>query len=1105
MASNPTNALQTQLDTYDTQLGKSTTAFAPNTMPTKKDLSISSSKNAVQSKLDQIESDRVRTSYYGPNNAAGSDAAYVPPADSMTTKVLKGISRPLNAIAGTAQYAIGQGTDKTLAGSVNKSMDAGLTFGNILQQNKAPRWVSAPLGLALDIMLDPVNWVTMGTGALIPRAGIGLVKGTVKGGAKAGAEALAVGTTSNLAKKAFGVGRFTRLNNLFPETAESLATHSLQGAARYDSLIGSTVKDRVGKGILTSIAEEIPGLRNIAPKAGQTFAAVEKFATKTPTGKKVWDALKYSPGMAGRIVDQGDIAKGKLAEVGLRGVMGSAAPDFATLEEMMKEGAQVAASKSGKTLINAEGNPIMIDVMKTVENGNRVIDKEGIGRLVTIPAGYDNSRRILGGLLDAGAPKTIYDDELLQKFYRSTKSGRTGVTWYDRFLDRAETATVNDMLHGHLGDGDVEGLAKLRDAQKITAAGLKSSEPLKAGESAVEALDRAKNELVSSWNNTHTSMKNFKDWHILENFLKGERAATAAFKLAKVPLNLASHTVALLGNLVMGKMGGLPVESVAFRASLKKSLGIMTGRGGVDALGSVFLNDINSFLTMMEKNPGRFSSTFGQSAEEIMYQIEDIRRKFPGTKMPSVETLRYQAERDWKKMDKEAADVARSVALLDNNLPVTELAGKEKREALLMKTGSQSLEKLQDEGIAVEDLVKSSSWSANETLAAHDSNIEKFSKFLEKQAKENPGNISYAILNGLVNKMPRAYEHIDQGFKLATVDFLTHHGLTEAELGVVSRYVDFDFARDIEVLDDARKALRVKEYGPSAEELFVLKPLKASDVAMETFMNYSAMPDFVRIMRSLPLVGSPFYSFPYAMGAKLAKTAIHNPAVFNKIGFAMTEFSGLRTPDEKKALTEKYNAYLNSPTVVRILGMWNTDLKNVIPYYQMNMLSPSERQYDETWQGKMVEMSDKFPILQHPFGQVIKDYYLQPWLLSGTKNVPQGAFGQPIMPYYDPVTGRRKDPSELMRSGLAARTLAESFVPGTASLLGPALHGLSRDVTEALPLGFGVRSTKYASEGKTGLGVMSKEDKIRKMFRTLMARSGVPLYTLDTTKTNTNK
>ena len=48
------------------------------------------------------------------------------------------------------------------------------------QQSK-PNWAAMPVGFALDVALDPVNWFTAGSNAFIPRVGKGLVKTGVSG------------------------------------------------------------------------------------------------------------------------------------------------------------------------------------------------------------------------------------------------------------------------------------------------------------------------------------------------------------------------------------------------------------------------------------------------------------------------------------------------------------------------------------------------------------------------------------------------------------------------------------------------------------------------------------------------------------------------------------------------------------------------------------------------------------------------------------------------------------------------------------------------------------------------------------------------------------
>ena len=134
---------------------------------------------------------------------------------------LKALQRPLNAIAGTAQYVLGKGTKPNLAENINESMKTGLTFGNVLQQEGAPRGVQVPLGFALDVMFDPINWLTMGSSSLIGGIGEGLVKGAMKEGTESGITGAlkAVGTSveSNLARKA------STVMNLMPNIVKNAA------------------------------------------------------------------------------------------------------------------------------------------------------------------------------------------------------------------------------------------------------------------------------------------------------------------------------------------------------------------------------------------------------------------------------------------------------------------------------------------------------------------------------------------------------------------------------------------------------------------------------------------------------------------------------------------------------------------------------------------------------------------------------------------------------------------------------------------------------------------------------------------------------------------
>jgi len=63
---------------------------------------------------------------------------------------------------------------------------------------------------------------------------------------------------------------------------------------------------------------------------------------------------------------------------------------------------------------------------------------------------------------------------------------------------------------------------------------------------------------------------------------------------------------------------------------------------------------------------------------------------------------------------------------------------------------------------------------------------------------------------------------------------------------------------------------------------------------------------------------------------------------------------------------------------------------------------------------------------------------------------------------------------------------------------------MSPEAIDYLP-SYGMRSLANATQGRTSIGKMTKENVIQKTLRTLFSRTGFPMYPLDITKTNINK
>ena len=220
----------------------------------------------------------------------------------------------------------------------------------------------------------------------------------------------------------------------------------------------------------------------------------------------------------------------------------------------------------------------------------------------------------------------------------------------------------------------------------------------------------------------------------------------------------------------------------------------------------------------------------------------------------------------------------------------------------------------------------------------------------------------------------------------------------------------------------------------------------------------------------------------------------------------MNEITGARSPDEKAALAQQYNSFLNSPSVVRIFGMWNVNMGNLIPWYTQNLIDPSQRSYDPTsTQAQMMNIINDFPIMNDPIGGVIRDYFVQPWVLSGSGQAPQGQFGQPLYPSYD-ANGNLINASLGTKLLYGGRTLAESLVPGSFGYAGLAnIPGeMSPGAVNLIP-SYGFRTIANATQGRSSIGANTKEDAVRKTLTAVLGRSGIPVYNLNTTNVTAPK
>jgi hypothetical protein len=249
------------------------------------------------------------------------------------------------------------------------------------------------------------------------------------------------------------------------------------------------------------------------------------------------------------------------------------------------------------------------------------------------------------------------------------------------------------------------------------------------------------------------------------------------------------------------------------------------------------------------------------------------------------------------------------------------------------------------------------------------------------------------------------------------------------------------------------------------------------------------MPGAVKVLRSLPFLGAPFVSFQYGMGTKLGKTLMYNPGILNEINYALSEFQGRKSALESKSIDSKYYQYLNREGIVRF-PFFNDypvflNLANMISYYTMNMMQPSERTYKDTLPSAISNIFDKIPFMKQPEMQILYDYVIQPLMIRDTN--PVGMFDQPLWP---------KDATALEKTGYAARAIAEIPLPGIAGIAGLLAGVAAPEATEYLP-SFRARQFANAVQGKSSMGIPSSEDPAQRVGRVLSSWLGVPWYRMN--------
>lgn len=1014
--------LQSEADKYQTELDVSPTAIGGEQSPTSSDVSTQIRLQNVKNQLQRVRDQSIREKWYGPTGQQGDSTEGI--RTGVMGKALDVIARPLYGIVGGVEALLGKGTRSDPFANMSENIKSGKrTFGDLLKGSNVPYPISAPLGLALDIAFDPINWATAGTAALVPRIGAGLIKGASRGGLRGAIEGAASGAGSSLLSKASFAGRIGSKiipgggSDVSQKYLSSLYKKSIISADEYNSLIGKNMDDIVRKGGIP-----IGGIIG-SPYRATLGDMVKIAAQKIPGGESFLGAFNYSNKdwmRLARIKDTLEQSLGSGVEMqgavraALRGE--SIEPFVLAQEQKMLRAKPVDINWSDDIpdVPDAQIDKAMADLAASSPMFKKI--KEGIedaDDIMNAPSkfisadGVENSLRLVE---EATGSSISLDD--INRIYHSGELDETGVRWYDNMISRVKDFKVT--------------LKRSNNQDKIYNVGKAT-------------LD------------TYHSFINF-------------------FKVSKVAASPSAWMNAVVGNPTMFAMAGGDILDPKYFSRIKDGSRVAFGTKTSDSVLAELL-DGGEMGGVMRNEPSAFTRTLGISPEylSMRHLLERAVRSGKDAGLLAGDVNKNEIAKSLQEaLDKINPIIASSRSPIEAAEVVSKITQEVAKPGRLPSSVSFAQDILKQRGtISAGDLP--TSFAANEIFGASSASAKTLNWIRDEAAKPN-ASMGIKLINLLTNKALTGYDRIDQSYKIGTTLYLTKDGVTERELNAFRRLID------IQPEDIVSKTPEAGVYR------YHLSGSKALELANEIYLNYNAMPAAVKVLRNIPLLGSPFASFMYGMALKTANTAVYNPSIFNKVTFALNDFGGQETPLEKEALKDKYYKRLNSPAMFRTPFFDENpvyvNLANMIPYYSFNMFNPSERKYADIYPNNFVNYIDKSPLLKDPVGSVIFDYFIQPAIIKNA--TPVGSFGQPLYPYGAGFGAK---------SLYAGRTLLESQVPGVLSYLGLATP---EKYAEFAP-SYRWRQLSYAKAGKGPYGVSGKEPASSRTLRGLAATVGIPV------------
>lgn len=865
-----------------------------------------------------------------------------------------------------------------------------------------------------------------------------------------------------------------------PINVASMGTASLVGKVGMGAIKGVAKEGimgglkGVGTGAVSSIGGDTLGLVRAIPKIGKDIAETgvyKKLATKVAEKGMAYDALTG--------VDQ--VAKAGTNFMGLTDVREGGFTIGKGLESLIKE------IPGGDSLIEKfKYSPAdWFEKTKAIDSFHKIMEKEGVNTSIPI----DLTR--VAQMMDNPINEALSVKKVLSSYER--ENIRIGKMIADSDYI-AKTGTEGSFM---VADGATElesRLAQEAIENEAIRDSIKQFAKLNRERTGIDWYDKTSKFITDN-------VSKFK----IGNVELGKKMLTAVgisddiFKSGKVMLNPASRVNANAGNVLFTTIYGfdpLRVYLANSGAGLKATKAFIEGNDmGEFALKNLF-QEMSDFSKFAAQNPNAVIGSLGMSASSMGGRTFLEQMVKQGKIMGLIDSSESEASliKQIMGLPDELRTALEDTAGISAEAAKTGGAFETIKKSLKAKKDSQNLSSLEVAMNRIKEAPTSSLGSRTTYLGNEisDINIKKFYEIKQEWAKKAAeGSTVHKILDGLVtkqmDKFANKFELVDQSHKLNLSVYMTKTGITESELRAIAKNVK-DGITDEDILWHGYE---------NGQKVFKLSWNKATQIADDVYMNYAAMPPFVRMMRSAAIVGMPFGSFTYGATTKMAKNIVNNPQLINKVNFAKEEFAGQKSPIEKAALDTPYYSWYDSPSMMKLPFFTDhptyLNLANWIPYYSLNMFSPSQRNYTDDMLGGMASTIDKLGFFKTPAGQVLWDYGFGPFLATGDAS-PQTQFGSALYPLKS--TG-------LEKLGYATRSFLESYTP---TILAPAGLAVPEQFSKYIPLYQG-RKFAEAKAGKNEQGILkANRTPLGLVAETASSWAGVPIKPLDlNTLTNTIK